>query len=194
MEAFKTRSFRCLAFILAAASAAALAQAPDYPNIGRAPTPEEIQAWDISIGQSGKELPPGKGTAKEGAAIYAKRCAACHGADLQGGVAAAPRLQGGQGTLTSNAVKRSIGSYWPFPTTIWDYINRAMPPTQRGSLTPDDVYALTAFLLFKNDIIKETDVMDAASLPKVHMPNRENFIPLQPEWKKDQKRPYGQYQ
>ncbi len=170
------------------------AQAPDFPNVGRKPTQEEIHAWDISVGPEGKELPPGSGTAKEGAALYAKKCVACHGADLQGNRAvAAPRLMGGEGTLTTLHMQRSIGSYWPYATTIWDYINRAMPMGQGGSLKPDEVYALTAFLLYKNNIIKETDVIDEKTLPKVRMPNRPNFIPLNPVYDKKAVRPYGSY-
>lgn len=177
---------------VAVACAGALGQTPSYQGVGRAPTAEEIQAWDISVGPAGKELPPGRGTAKEGEPIYARKCTACHGPTLEGS-AAGPALVGGQGTLTTLRIRRTIGSYWPFPTTVWDYINRGMPTTQRGSLTADEVYSLTAFLLYKNDIIKETDVIDAKSLPEVRMPNRNNFIPLWPEWKKDEKRPHGIY-
>ena len=185
---------KLLAPVVMMACAGALAQTPGYQNVGRTPTQEEIRAWDISVGPAGKELPPGSGSAKEGAALYTAKCAACHGQNLEGnGLVNAPRLMGGQGTLTTLQMQRSIGSYWPFPTTVWDYISRAMPTTQRGSLKADEVYALTAFLLYKNDIIKETDVMDAQSLPKVQMPNRNNFIPLSPEWKKDEKRPHGLY-
>src|ERR1700687_5688377 len=114
-----------------ASCAAAWAQAPSY-NVGRSPTKEEIQAWDISIGPEGKELPPGSGTAKQGAAIYAKKCAACHGPTGEGSQLA-PHLLGGKGTLTTLQPVRTIGSYWPFATTIWDYINRAMPQGQGGS-------------------------------------------------------------
>jgi S-disulfanyl-L-cysteine oxidoreductase SoxD len=177
-----------------AALASALAQTPSYKNVGKTPSADEIKAWDISVGPAGKELPPGSGTAQEGAPIYARKCQTCHGATLQGNPAAGvPRLMGGQGTLTTLHIQRTIGSYWPFATTVWDYINRAMPPNQGGSLKPDEVYSLTAFLLYKNDIIPESDVIDAKSLPKIQMPNRNHFIPLWPEWKKDEKRPYGIY-
>jgi mono/diheme cytochrome c family protein len=157
------------------ASIAALAQSPTY-NVGRSPTKEEIRAWDISIGPEGKELPPGSGTAKQGAAIYAKKCAACHGPTGEGSQLA-PHLLGGKGTLTTLQPVRTIGSYWPFATTIWDYINRAMPQGQGGSLSANEVYALTAFMLFRNSIVQESDVIDARSLPKVQMPNRNGFIP-----------------
>jgi len=180
------------ALAVTVACVGALAQTPSYNSVGRTPTPEEIRAWDISIGPAGKELPPGNGTAKEGAAIYTRKCAACHGPALEGG-GGGPALVGGQGTLTTLRIQRTIGSYWPFATTIWDYINRGMPTTQRGSLSANEVYALTAFLLHKNGIIQESDVMDAKSLPEVRMPNRNNFIPLWPEWKKDAKRPHGIY-
>jgi cytochrome c len=163
-----------------AACAAAWAQAPSYNNVGRSPTKEEIQAWDISIGPDGKELPPGTGTAKQGAEIFAKKCAACHGPTAEGSPLA-PRLLGGKGTINTPQPVRTIGSYWPFATTVWDYINRAMPPGQGGSLSANEVYALTAFVLFRNDIIQESDVMDAKSLPKVQMPNRNGFVPLRLE-------------
>jgi mono/diheme cytochrome c family protein len=160
------------------ATIAAFGQAPDYSNIGRSPTVEEIQAWDFSIGPAGKELPPGSGTPTQGAEIFARKCAACHGATAEGSQFA-PRLTGGKGTLNTPQPVRTIGSYWPFATTIWDYINRAMPPKQGGSLAASEVYALTAFLLFRNEIIRETEVMDAKSLPKVQMPNRSGFVPSQ---------------
>ena len=174
-----SRSSRIL--MLAAASCAVLwAQALPYSNVGRTPTKEEIQAWDISVGTEGKELPPGSGTAKEGAGIFAKKCAACHGATAEGS-SLGPRLTGGKGTLTTPQAVRTIGSYWPFATTIWDYIHRAMPPNQGGSLAVNDVYALTAFLLFRNGIVQEGDVIDAKSLPKIQMPNRNGFIPAKLE-------------
>ncbi len=161
-----------------AASVGALAQTPTY-NLGRTPSEEEIRAWDIAIGPAGKELPPGSGTAKEGAKIYARKCAFCHGPTgtekLPGG--SRYPLVGGQGTLTTPLPVKSIGSFWPFATTIWDIINRAMPKNQEGSLKADEVYALTAFLLYRNGLIQESDVIDAKSLPKIQMPNRSGFIP-----------------
>ena len=192
MRCWSSRLMPVVILVVTIASTGALAQVPSYQNLGRTPTPEEIRAWDISIGPAGKELPPGSGTAKEGAAIYGRKCAACHGPALEGGNGG-PALVGGQGTLTTLRIERTVGSYWPFATTIWDYINRGMPVTQRGSLSANEVYALTAFLLHKNGIIQESDVMNAKSLPEVRMPNRNNFIPLWPEWKKDAKRPHGIY-
>jgi mono/diheme cytochrome c family protein len=160
-------------------ASASLAQTPSYSNVGRTPTKEEIQAWDIAAGPDGKGLPPGHGTAKEGAPIYATKCALCHGPAGEGGPIGL-RLVGGKAdleTLTTLRPVRTIGSYWPFATTIWDYINRAMPRNQGGSLSANEVYALTAFILSKSGIIEESDVLDAKSLPKVQMPNRNGFVP-----------------
>jgi S-disulfanyl-L-cysteine oxidoreductase SoxD len=165
---------------------AALAQTPDYTNVGQTPTPEDIKAWDIAIGPEGKELPPGSGSAKDGAPIFARKCAVCHGPDLKGGwliTNQIPRaaLVGGKGTLATLHPVLTIGSWWPYATTLWDYINRAMPRGQEGSLKADEVYALSAFLLYKNDIIQESDVLDAKSLPKVQMPARDIFRPVRIE-------------
>ena len=168
-----------VAGIVLLAASASLAQTPSYKNVGRAPTKEEIQAWDISVGPDGKGLPPGQGTAKEGAPIFAAKCAVCHGAAGEGGKIG-PRLIGGKAdleSLTTIAPARTIGGYWPYATTIWDYINRAMPRNQGGTLSANEVYALTAFILAKSGIIQEGDVMDAKTLPKVQMPNRNGFVP-----------------
>ena len=164
-------------------------QSPTY-GVGRAPTAEEVRAWDIAISPTGKELPPGQGTAKEGAVLYVRKgCAGCHGATGSGGHA--PTLVSRKAPPTASSTPclapcvndaNTMGVHSPFATTIWDYINRGMPLGKEGSLTPNEVYALTAFLLHKNDVIKEDEVMDAQSLPKVKMPNREGFA-LPPEWK-----------
>ena len=162
-----------------AACVAALAQSPNY-NLGRTPTADEIRAWDISIGPEGKELPPGRGTAQEGAKIYAQKCTGCHGPT--GTEGPADRLVGGKGTLTTLHPVKTIGSILPFATTLWDHINRGMPRYGgEGTLKANEVYALTALLLYWNDIIQESEVMDANSLPKVQMPNRNGFIPARPE-------------
>lgn len=180
------RSSSLVPMIALAASTAAWAQAPSY-NIGRSPTKEEIKVWDIAIGPDGKELPPGSGTAKQGAEIFAKKCAACHGPTAEGSQLA-PRLLGGQGTINTPQPVRTIGSYWPFATTVWDYINRAMPPGQGGSLSANEVYALTAFVLFRNNVVQESQILDAKSLPKVQMPNRNGFIPQRLEDIRDMKK------
>jgi mono/diheme cytochrome c family protein len=170
--------FLALGIVLLAATAA-LAQTASYTNVGRAPSKEEIQAWDISIGPDGRGLPPGQGNSKEGAAIFTTKCASCHGAAGEGGKIG-PRLISTKADLESLATikpARTIGAYWPYATTIWDYIRRGMPRGQGGTLKPDEVYSLTAFILAKSGIIQETDVMNAQTLVKVQMPNRNGFIP-----------------
>jgi mono/diheme cytochrome c family protein len=162
----------------------ALAQSPTY-GVGRTPTPEELRAWDISIGPTGEELPPGRGTAKEGAQVYrAKGCAGCHGATgIEG---KAPILKSKAGPAGSDVDiwkrERILPLRAPFATTVWDYINRAMPLNREGTLTADEVYALTAFLLNINGVIPEDEVLDAQSLPKIKMPIGDRYAPL-PEWK-----------
>jgi mono/diheme cytochrome c family protein len=172
---------RCLSKIVAPliallACVAALAQTPDYKNVGRMPTESEMKAWDIEVGPNGKGLPPGSGTAKDGAKIFAEKCAPCHTPTAEGGKMG-PALVGGAGTLKSIHPVQTVGSYWAFPTTIWDYVNRAMPRGQGGSLSANEVYSLTAFLLYRNGIVQETDILDAKSLPKIQMPNRNGFVP-----------------
>jgi len=170
-----------VALLMVAACVSGLAQRP-Y-NLGSAPPPEEIKALDHVVGPAGKELPPGSGTAKEGATLFAQRCAACHGPNGTGG-GMASRLVAGTPANAQNfkATEKSAISYYPYATIAWDYINRAMPANKPGSLSPDEVYALTAYLLFRNGIIQESDVMDAKSLPKVQMPNRNGFVPAVPVW------------
>jgi hypothetical protein len=172
-------------------------QSPTY-RVGRTPSAEEIRAWDIAISPTGKELPHGQGTAKEGAVLYVRKgCAGCHGATGSG--AHAPTLISRKGTQTASSAPclapcvndaNTMGVHSPFATTIWDYINRGMPLGKEGTLSPDEVYALTAFLLYKNDVIKEDEVMDAQSLPKVKMPNRDGFA-LPPAWKQGTPRLQG---
>jgi len=162
--------------VAATACVSAAAQTPAYKNVGRTPTAQEVQAMDIAIGTDGQELPPGSGDAKTGARLFAEKCVACHGENQQGS-AQAPALVGGAGSLTSLHPLMTAGSYWPFATTIFDYIRRAMPRFQEGTLKNDQVYSLVAFILFRNEIIKEDTVIDAASLPKIKMPNRDGFIP-----------------
>lgn len=144
-------------------------------GLGRAPTTAEIQAWDIAIGPDGKELPSGQGTAREGARLYREKCALCHGEN--GSEGPQDVLVGGQGSLATAKPLRTIGSFWPYATTIYDYLYRAMPLYAPGSLPPHEVYALTAYLLFRNGIIGEDDVINAQTLPKITMPNREGFRP-----------------
>jgi len=166
----------------------AKAQSPKY-GVGRTPTVQEIRALDISIGPDGKELPPGHGTSTEGAKIFReKQCVVCHGSTGSGGPA--PTLIKSSGTKKSKypclvpCVDDSnvMALHAQYATTMWDYINRAMPLNKEGTLKPDEVYSLVAFLLFKNGVIAEDQVMDAQTLPKVKMPNRDHVAPT-PEWK-----------
>lgn len=158
---------------LAAAATLAGAQLPEA-GIGRPVTQAEARALDIDVGPDGEGLPIGRGTAMEGRTIYASRCAACHGTRGQG-IGAYPALVGGQGTLASDNPLLTVGSYWPYATTLWDYIHRAMPYPAPGSLTASQTYAVAAYILFLNHIIGPRDVLDATTLPQVRMPNRGGF-------------------
>ena len=171
------------------ASATALAQGPTF-GIGRTPTAEEIRARDISISPTGEELPPGRGTAKEGAQIYRAKCQACHG--VEGTAGSAPILKSRMGPETDTWQRgRVLPVRAPFATIVWDYINRAMPMNREGTLTADEVYALSAYLLFINQVIPEDKVLDRESLPKVEMPlSRAEYADL-PDWKPKTRRLTG---
>ena len=165
----------------------ALAQSPTY-GVGRAPSPDEIRALDISIGPTGEELPPGHGTAKEGATLFQQKgCAGCHGRAGIGAVA--PALQSNKGQDVPLWERGRGSSGWmilpltaPYATTVWDYIHRGMPLGKEGTLTADEVYSLTAYLLFLNHVIAEDQVLDQQSLPKVKMPIGDDYGRL-PDWK-----------
>jgi cytochrome c len=144
------------------------------PRLGRPIAAEEAARWDSSVFPDGRGLPPGRGTATEGAPLFAQKCAACHGPGGRG--ATAEELAGGTEALTSKSPDKTIGLYWPYPTTIFDFTRRAMPMFAPGSLSADEVYALTAYLLFANGLIGERDEMNSSSLPKVRMPNRDGFV------------------
>jgi S-disulfanyl-L-cysteine oxidoreductase SoxD len=164
-----------LAFVAVAACAGVpQPSAVRSPSLGVPMTNAELAAWDISIPPSGAGLPPGSGTARSGAAVYEQKCAACHG--VKGVGKPADPLAGGQGTLTSKAPLRTVGSYWPYATTLFDYVRRAMPITNPLSLTNDEVYAVSAYVLYLNGIIGEDAQMNAQTLPQVKMPNRDGFI------------------
>ena len=143
-------------------------------ELGRAPTGEEIRAWDIDVAPDGAGLPEGAGGVEQGKLLFVQKCAACHGAAGEG--ATADMLVGGAGTLASKSAKRTIGSYWPYATTVFDYVRRAMPLDAPGSLAAEEVYALSAWLLHANGIVGAEAVMDAKTLPAVRMPNRDGFI------------------
>jgi S-disulfanyl-L-cysteine oxidoreductase SoxD len=172
-----TRNALALALIVTLAGCGAAARR-ETPDLGRAATPAEIAGWDISIPPDGTGLPPGRGTALTGAPVYEQKCQACHGA--KGAGQPNDRLVGGHGTLATNAPVRTVGSYWPYATTIFDYVRRAMPYIQPQTMTDDEVYAVTAYLLQLNGIIGETDEMNAQTLPRVKMPNRDNFVIMYP--------------
>jgi cytochrome c len=150
-------------------------------GIGRPATPAEIAARDIDVMPDGHGLPPGRGTPAEGAPLYKAKCAVCHGATGTEGpndvlVGREPRQ--GFGFSQDPALRRTIGNYWPYATTLFDYIRRAMPPAEPGSLDDEEVYALVAHLLHLNELIAADAVIDATSLPKVAMPARDRFVPV----------------
>lgn len=144
-------------------------------GLGRTPSEAELSSRTISVAPDGTGLPKGSGAAREGRALYEAQCGACHGVRGEG-VGDYPPLVGGRGTLTSDQPLYTVGSYWPYATTVWDYINRAMPYQSAGTMRPDEVYAVTAYVLFLNGIVRETQVLDAKSLPRVRMPNRDGFV------------------
>jgi mono/diheme cytochrome c family protein len=143
-------------------------------DFGRPADTSEIDNWGIIIGPDGEGLPVGGATAAEGKAVYERRCARCHGVGGTEGPDA--RLVGGRGTLATSAAQKTVGSYWPTATTLWDYINRAMPFDQPGYLTTDEVYGAVAYVLYLNDIVGEQDRLDNATLADVAMPNRDGFV------------------
>jgi cytochrome c len=167
---------------LVACGPAAVAQSPSAParyGLGRAATAEEIKAIDIDVMPDGRGLPPGSGNVREGAAVYAAKCASCHGAKGEGGTAErlVGRNQGDSFAFATNAkLIRTIGSYWPYATTLYDYTFRSMPFMQPGTLTPNETYSVVAFLLYENGVVKEDAVMDASSLPGVVMPAKGHFV------------------
>lgn len=166
-----------LAFAGAASVLAAVASAQESEfDFGRTPTPETLSfdGWDIVVGPEGDNLPEGSGTVSEGKAVYSQTCLPCHGSKGTGGMGGA--LVGGFGTLDTDEPVKTVGSYWPYATTIFDYVHRAMPFNNPQSLSNDQVYAVTAYILYLNDIIKKDAMMNAKTLPEVEMPNRGGFI------------------
>jgi mono/diheme cytochrome c family protein len=163
-------------------SAPARKVAPKGPGLGVPATGAEIESADVSIGPDGAGLPPGSGTPAQGEAVFNTKCVACHGP--QGSGTVNDQLVGGRGTLTKAAPVKTIGSYWPYATTVFDYVRRAMPYPTPHSLSDQEVYAITAYLLSLNGIIGKDAVMDAKTLPQVQMPNRGNFILFYPDRKR----------
>src|SRR5215471_14926049 len=168
--------------ILATAVSCAVgtAFAADAPKFGKPISGSDLSAWDISVFPDGKGLPAGSGTPAQGAAIYAQKCASCHGEKGEGGVS--PRLFGGQGTLKAPAQEvLTVGSYWPYATMVFDFVRRAMPWDKPKSLTNDEVYASVAYILQLNGLMKEGEVLNKDTIMKIQMPNRDGFINLYPE-------------
>ena len=166
-----------VALLMVAAGGATEADEERF-GFGRPATEEEIAGWDIDVEPDGTGLPEGRGTVAQGEAIFNQSCVACHGQGGEGGPM--DRLVGGFGSLDTDQPVKTVGSYWPYATTLYDYVNRAMPFDNPGSLTPDEVYAVVAYVLYLNDIVGEDAVMDAESLPRVEMPNRDGFIEVDP--------------
>jgi len=146
----------------------------DY-GLGRAATAEEIAGWDIDVRPDGQGLPVGHGTAQDGEAIYVERCAACHG-EFGEGAGRFPVLIGGEGSLASGNPVKTLGSYWPFATTLFDYVYRAMPFGEAQSLSPDEVYAITAYLLNANNLVEYDQELSQDNLADILLPNQEGFI------------------
>jgi cytochrome c len=164
----------CVALPLALAFSAASALAADTPGLGKKISEADLANWDISVGPDGKTLPAGSGTPSQGATIFAQKCEPCHGKDGNGGSNAALANPPGKND-------RTMATYVPNATTIFDFTRRAMPWPQPKSLTNEEVYALTAYILFRNNIIGENDTMNAETLPKVQMPNRNGFVSRYPD-------------
>jgi S-disulfanyl-L-cysteine oxidoreductase SoxD len=161
----------CAVIALAAPTAA---QTQRY-NLGHPATPEKIRELDISVAPDGSGLPRGHGTVEQGRIVYQTLCANCHG-DRGQGATHYPALVGGRGTLPSKNPVRTVGSYWPYATTVWDFVHRTMPYPRPGSLSANETYAVTAFILYLNGIIDEKAELNEATLPRVIMPNRDGFV------------------
>lgn len=176
---FTLRTAFACTIVLCVLSSANAQSIVDHYGFGKAPAPQDVGKY-FSIPPSGAGLPPGSGTGKAGADVFAQTCAVCHGDKLQGNPAAGiggDRLIGGRGTLASKTPIKTVESYWPYSTTLFDYVKRAMPFSAPGSLTDDQVYSVVAYILSEAKIIQPTDVMNKDTLPKVVMPNRDGFIP-----------------
>jgi cytochrome c len=171
-------TFERLTLYLAGAALLLTSTSHAGPDLGQPATATDIAAWELSIPPSGQGLPPGSGTAVQGAEIYRAKCASCHGANGAGKPADA--LAGGMGSLSSATPLKTVGSYWPYATTLFDYVRRAMPYDRPLSLSDDEVYAVSAYILALNGIIREDAALDAKTLPQVAMPNRNGFVSYWP--------------
>ena len=161
---------------LLASSAVVAADKTGYYGYGLKATPEQIAGWDIDVRPDGKGLPPGSGSVEDGEYLYEEKCAECHGSFGEG-VGKYPTLAGGEGSLRDDRPHKTVGSYWKYTSTLWDYIHRAMPFTQPESLGDDEVYALTAYVLYLNDLVEDDFVLTQENLSSIRLPNEGNFIP-----------------
>jgi mono/diheme cytochrome c family protein len=164
----------CSLATLTAIAAPSACLAGESYGLGRTATPQEIAGWDIDIGPDGAGLPPGHGDVAQGRVIYNDKCSSCHGPKGEG--KPMDPLAGGFGTVFDKNGKRTVGSYWPYATTLFDFVRRAMPFNAPQSLTPDEVYAVSAYVLYLNGLVAEDATLDAKSLPKIEMPNRSHFV------------------
>jgi cytochrome c len=153
---------------------AATAMSQESPGLGEPVSAEEIAAIDNTVLPNGDGLPPGSGTARDGAMVYQQHCLACHGEGGTDGIN--DRLAGGHGSMTSERPIKTVGSFWPYATTVFDYVRRSMPLVTPGVLSDDETYAVTAYLLYINEIVGEYDEINANTLPAIKMPNRDNFV------------------
>jgi cytochrome c len=170
----RTRELYIAAFAVVVLACATRAQAQSPYGIGRSATASEIAGWNIDIGRDGSNLPPGSGSVSHGQEVFDQQCASCHGAKGEGGVG--DRLVGGQGTLATPKPVRTVGSYWPYAPTLFDYIRRAMPQNAPQSLSNDDVYAVSAYILNLNGLLPADAMLDARTLGAIKMPNRSMFV------------------
>jgi S-disulfanyl-L-cysteine oxidoreductase SoxD len=158
---------------LAAAVSSVQGETQNHYGIGRAATEAEIAGWNIDIGRNGENLPPGSGTVGHGREVFAQQCAACHGEKGEGGVG--ERLVGGQGTIATPKPIKTVGSFWPYAPTLFDYVRRAMPQNAPQSLSNEDVYAVSAYILNMNGLLPADATLDAKTLSAIKMPNRAMF-------------------
>jgi S-disulfanyl-L-cysteine oxidoreductase SoxD len=170
----RTHEFGLAVLAVMALALSTSAQAQNHYGIGRAATPAEIAGWNIDIGRDGENLPAGSGSVSHGHEIFDQQCAACHGAKGEGGVG--DRLVGGQGTIATPKPVKTVGSFWPYAPTLFDYIRRAMPQNAPQSLGNDDVYAVSAYILNLNGLLPADATLDAKTLSAIKMPNRNMFI------------------
>jgi mono/diheme cytochrome c family protein len=170
----RMRELYVAAFAVGALAWATSVQAQGHYGIGRSATPAEIAGWSIDIDRDGNNLPPGSGTVTHGREVFDQQCAACHGTKGEGAVG--DRLVGGQGTLATPKPVRTVGSYWPYAPTLFDYIRRAMPQNAPQSLSNEDVYAVSAYILNLNGLLAADATLDAKTLAAIKMPNRSMFV------------------